>query len=101
MRLLECPLIFLWHWYPNLLLVFKKFRKHNDILFIDASQHFEKVKTQNVLRPEDIDKVIDTYKNREFEDKYAYVPMDEIKRMIIISIFLDTLIHLKMRNLLI
>ena len=66
---------------PTALLVFKKHRDHpNDILFIDASQHFEKVKTQNVLRPEDINKVIETYDSRQFEDKYAYVAtMDEIK----------------------
>ncbi len=66
---------------PTCILVFKKHREnHSNILFIDASQHFEKVKTQNVLKPEHIYKVIDTYKNRKFEDKYAYVAtMDEIK----------------------
>ena len=66
---------------PTALLVFKKHRDHpNDILFIDASQHFEKVKKQNVLRPEDINKVIDTYEKRQFEDKYSYVAtMDEIE----------------------
>jgi len=66
---------------PTSILVFKKNRENLDnILFIDASQHFEKVKTQNVLRPEDINKVIDTYNSRQFEDKYAYVAtMDEIK----------------------
>ncbi|MEL1231882.1 MAG: N-6 DNA methylase, partial [Candidatus Neomarinimicrobiota bacterium] len=66
---------------PTALLVFKKHREHpNDILFIDASQQFEKVKTQNVLRPEDINKVIDTYEKRHFENQYAYVAtMDEIK----------------------
>jgi type I restriction enzyme M protein len=48
-------------------------------LFIDASQHFEKVKNQNVLREEDIDKIISTYRNRTTEDKYAYVAtMDEV-----------------------
>lgn len=31
------------------------------VLFIDASQHFEKVKTQNMLREEDIQKIVDTY----------------------------------------
>ena len=42
-------------------------------MFIDASQHFEKVKTQNVLRTQDIDKIIDTYKNRTTEDKYSHI----------------------------
>ena len=32
--------------------------EERDVLFIDASQHFEKVKTQNVLRAEDIQKII-------------------------------------------
>lgn len=59
---------------PTCILVLKKKRANPDnILFIDASQHFEKVKTQNVLRTEDIDKIIDTYKNRTQEDKYSNV----------------------------
>jgi type I restriction enzyme M protein len=59
---------------PTCILVLKKKRTHTkDVLFIDASQHFEKVKTQNVLRPEDIDKIISTYENRINEDKYSCV----------------------------
>jgi type I restriction enzyme M protein len=59
---------------PTCILVLKKNRTHaQDVLFIDASQHFEKVKTQNVLRKQDIDKIITTYKNRIAEDKYSYV----------------------------
>ena len=53
-------------------MVFKKCRENPDeILFIDASQHFEKVKTQNVLRQEHIDKIIDTYRNRTETPKYS------------------------------
>ena len=53
-------------------MVFKKCKENpDDILFIDASQHFEKVKTQNVLRPEHIDKIIDTYRKRKEEEKYS------------------------------
>lgn len=65
---------------PTCILVLKKKREHSDnVLFIDASQHFEKVKTQNVLRPDDIDKIIKTFKDRAPEDKYAYVaPLSEI-----------------------
>lgn len=44
-----------------------------NILFIDASQHYEKIKTQNVLRNEDIDKIINTYKNRITEEKYSHL----------------------------
>jgi type I restriction enzyme M protein len=44
-----------------------------NVLFIDASQHFEKVKTQNVLRLEDIEKIISTYENRTAEEKYSHL----------------------------
>lgn len=59
---------------PTCVLVLKKKREHSgNVLFIDASQHFEKVKTQNYLRPQDIDKIVATYKARTAEDKYSYV----------------------------
>ena len=59
---------------PTCIMVLKKERTHKDsILFIDASQHFEKVKTQNYLREEDINLIIDTYTNRITTDKYSYV----------------------------
>ena len=65
---------------PTCILVFKKCREHSEnILFIDASEHYEKVKTQNVLREEHIEKIVDTYRNRTAEDKYSYVAtMDEV-----------------------
>jgi type I restriction enzyme M protein len=57
---------------PTCILVFKKCRENpDDILFIDASQHFEKVKTQNVLRAQDIDVIISTYRNRTEAAKYS------------------------------
>jgi type I restriction enzyme M protein len=57
---------------PSCILVFKKCKEQpEDVLFIDASGHFEKVKTQNVLRTKDIDKIIDTYRNRREENKYS------------------------------
>jgi type I restriction enzyme M protein len=47
---------------PTCILVLNKQRAKNDnILFIDSSQHFEKVKTQHKLRQEDIAKLVDTY----------------------------------------
>ena len=59
---------------PTCILVLKKKREHKDnVLFIDASQHFEKVKTQNVLRAEDIQKIISTYEERSNKDKYSHV----------------------------
>ena len=55
-------------------ITYKEIKENSDdILFIDASRHFKKVKTQNQLRPEDINKIIDTYRNRSEEDKYSYV----------------------------
>ncbi len=59
---------------PTCILVFKKCRKNpNDILFIDASNDFEKAKNQNNLRDCDIDKIMDTYHERKTTDKYSYV----------------------------
>jgi type I restriction enzyme M protein len=59
---------------PTCILVFKKCRENpDDILFIDASNDFEKVKTQNMLREEHIDKIIDTYRNRTEIEKYSHL----------------------------
>ena len=65
---------------PACILVFKKCRVHDDnILFIDASQHFEKVGNQNTLTDEHVVKIIETYAARETIDKYAYVaPLSEV-----------------------
>jgi type I restriction enzyme M protein len=57
---------------PTCIMVYKKCRENpNDVLFIDASNDFEKVKTQNILREEHIDKIIATYKNRTEIEKYS------------------------------
>ena len=57
---------------PTCIMVFKKCRENpDDILFIDASNDFEKIKTQNVLRLSDIDKIIETYRNRTETLKYS------------------------------
>lgn len=57
---------------PTCIMVFKKCKENpEDVLFIDASQHFDKVKTQNVLREEHIEKIISTYRNRSEEEKYS------------------------------
>jgi type I restriction enzyme M protein len=66
---------------PTCILVFKKCRDNpDDILFIDASQEFEKAKNQNYLRNEDVDKIVDTYRQRKEIEKYSHVAtMEEIK----------------------
>ena len=65
---------------PTVVLVLKKNRTNKDVLFIDASKGFEKGKNQNKLRKEDIDKIINTYKERKDVERYAHVAsFDEIK----------------------
>lgn len=66
---------------PTVILVFKKCREHNeDILFIDASNEFDKGKNQNLLTEEHVNKIVQTYLNRETIDKYSYVAtLDEVK----------------------
>lgn len=67
---------------PACIMVFKKNRTRNDVLFIDASSegNYEKGKNQNKLREEDIQKIVETYENYVTIDKYSYVTsMDEIK----------------------
>lgn len=50
---------------PTCIMVFKKCREQpDDVLFIDASNDFDKVKTQNILRDEHINKIVSTYRNR-------------------------------------
>lgn len=72
---------------PVCILVLKKCKKPDDVLFINASEHFEKGKRQNRLRegvngePNDIEKIVDTYKNRNNEDRYSRrVTMEEIEK---------------------
>lgn len=58
---------------PTCILVMKKCRQSDDnILFIDASKEFEKVKTQNKLRPDHIQKIIETYRTRAEIEKYSH-----------------------------
>ena len=66
---------------PTCILVMKKCRKEDDnILFIDASKEFEKVKTQNKLRQEHIDKIVSTYRERKEIEKYSHcATLQEIK----------------------
>ncbi len=59
---------------PACILVLKKCRVHDkNILFIDASQHYEKSGNQNMLTDEHVEKIVDAYQKRETIDKYAYV----------------------------
>ena len=68
---------------PACILVFKKGRTRDDVLFIDASGegNYEKGKNQNVLRDSDIARIVSAYEARkEKEDKYSYrASRDEIR----------------------
>jgi type I restriction enzyme M protein len=66
---------------PVCILVLKKCKKPDDVLFINASEHFEKGKRQNRLLPEHIDKIVDTYQYRKEEERYSRrVTMAEIEQ---------------------
>ena len=65
---------------PAAILIFKKSKADDKVLFIDASRHYKAGKNQNMLAPENIDKIVATYKARQSVDKYAYLAtLQEIK----------------------
>ncbi len=65
---------------PVCILVVKKCKKPDDVLFINASEGFEKGKRQNQLLSEHIEKIVSTYQFRKEEDRYSRrVSMEEIK----------------------
>jgi len=67
---------------PVCILVLKKCKKFDDVLFINASEYFERGKRQNILLPEHIDKIVETYQFRKEDDKkYSRrVSMEEIEK---------------------
>jgi len=58
---------------PTTVIILKKNRSTKDVLFIDASNEFEKGKNQNVLTDDHIDKMVETYIQRENIEKYSHV----------------------------
>ena len=65
---------------PTCIIVLKKHREGRDVLFIDASNLFEKEKKQNVMNEEHIDKVLKLYNDRKTVDKLTYLASyDDIK----------------------
>ncbi len=66
---------------PVCILILKKCKKQEDILFINASEQFEKGKRQNTLSEKHIDNIVETYKFRYERERYSRrVSMDEIKK---------------------
>lgn len=57
---------------PTCILVFKKCRETSDVLFIDASNNFEKAKNQNFLRDTDIDAIVNAYRSRSELPRFSH-----------------------------
>jgi type I restriction enzyme M protein len=56
---------------PVCILVLKKCKKPDDVLFINAAEKYEKGKRQNQLSREHIAKIIDTYQHRKEEPRFS------------------------------
>ena len=66
---------------PVCILILKKCKKPDDVLFINAAEHFDKGKRQNQLNPGHIAKIIETYQFRKEEPRYSRrVGMAEIEK---------------------
>lgn len=64
---------------PSSIMVFKKCREVDDVLFIDAAAGFGRGKNQNFLRPEDVDRIVETYRTRAEEPRFSHrAPRTEI-----------------------
>ncbi len=65
---------------PAAIVVFKKNRTREDVLFIEASREYEKGKNQNTLTQGNIQKILETYQNYKEVEKYSHIAtMDEIR----------------------
>lgn len=83
---------------PTTIMVFKKCREYpTDIIFIDASQEYEKGKNQNRLRESDIEKIVATYRLRKNIKRYSYVAsleeIEENEYNLNISRYVDTFLE--------
>ncbi len=58
---------------PAAIMIFKKAKSDNKVLFIDASREYESGKNQNMLSRAHLDKILATYQARKSVDKYAYL----------------------------
>lgn len=58
---------------PAAILIFRRDKADGSVLFIDASREYEQGTNQNRLRERDRAKIVQTYRQRQFVDKYAYV----------------------------
>ncbi|MFH5885312.1 type I restriction-modification system subunit M [Halalkalibaculum sp. DA3122] len=58
---------------PAAIMIFNKGKEHENVLFIDASEEFEKGTKQNKLREQDIGKIVKTFQDFEEKEKFSYV----------------------------
>jgi len=63
---------------PVCILVLKKCKRTDDVLFINASELYQPGKRQNILLPEHVEKIVDTYQHRrevreEFDNGSLFV----------------------------
>ncbi len=58
---------------PVCILVLKKCKRTDDVLFINAAEHYQPGKRQNTLLPTHIKKIVETYKHRKEEERYSRV----------------------------
>ena len=66
---------------PTIVIILKKDRMTDDVLFIDASKGFIKDGNKNRLQAKDIKKIVDTVKNRKDVEKFArVVSKEEIRK---------------------
>ena len=56
---------------PVCIIVLKKCRKSDDILFINAAECYDKGKKQNVLTPNHIDQIVEAYRTRQEKDRFS------------------------------
>lgn len=62
---------------PAAILIFNKGKTTKDIIFIDASGEYESGKNQNKLRKVDLDKIFNTFVDKETIEKYSYLATPE------------------------
>src|SRR5690606_14605169 len=58
---------------PAAILVLKKNKEDDKILFIDASREFIEGKNQNQLSEENLSKIVRVFRAREIVEKYSYL----------------------------
>ncbi len=65
---------------PTTILVFKQDKSNSDVMFIDASDEFEKARNENILTDDNVGKIVETYLNRKDVQGFAHVAsLEEIK----------------------